>query len=222
MTEAITSMWPAPSANAQRVAMDSLRNAGGRGSVVVLDPSTGGLLVMASTPTFDPNEGLTDALDNPASPLLNRATQGLYPPGSTFKVVTATAALNGGKWSASSTFDDKGVYVADSRPIYNSGKTKFGLHNLTDALTFSINTTFAKIGPCTNRKARRPVPGSSSINSVPVMSLGMRSGVNCTRENVRAKAWDTVCTSNVFASPGTPTSTTCPPARSAATRSSTR
>lgn len=123
--------------------------AGRRGAVVAIEPRTGKVLALASSPAFDLNEVLTDFASirkKGGAPLLNRSTAGLYPPGSTFKVVTATAALNGGKWSASSTFDDKGVYVADSRPIFNSGKTKFGLHNLTDALTFSINTTFAKIG----------------------------------------------------------------------------
>ena len=75
-------------------------------------------------------------------------------------------------------------------------------------LISSASTMFANTGPGAKRNARLPVPGSSSINSVPVMSLGIRSGVNCTRENVRSRARETVCTSSVFASPGTPTSTT--------------
>ena len=88
-------------------------------------------------------------------------------------------------------------------------------------LISSASTMLPNTGPGANRNARLPVPGSSSINSVPVMSLGIRSGVNCTRVNVRSSARATVCTSNVLASPGTPMSTTCPPASSAATRSST-
>src|SRR5262249_13689799 len=78
-----------------------------------------------------------------------------------------------------------------------------------------------KIGPLANLKNRLPVVWSSSSSSVPVMSLGIRSGVNCTREKLRSSACDTVCTSSVFARPGTPTSSTWPPAKSAATRSST-
>ena len=62
----------------QEAAMDELERLGARGSVVVLDPSTGGLLVMASTPTYNPETGLAEALSAPNSPLLNRATQGLY------------------------------------------------------------------------------------------------------------------------------------------------
>lgn len=122
---------------------------GRRGAVAAIEPRTGKVLALASSPSFDLNQVLTDFAsirNTEGAPLLNRSTAGLYPPGSTFKVVTATAALNSGKWSASSTFDDKGVYVVDGKPIYNSGKTKFGLHTLTDALTFSINTTFAQIG----------------------------------------------------------------------------
>lgn len=122
---------------------------GRRGAVAAIEPRTGKVLALASSPGFDLNQVLTDFASirkTEGAPLLNRSTAGLYPPGSTFKVVTATAALNGGKWSSSSTFNDKGVYVVDGRPIYNAGKTKYGLHNLTDALTFSINTTFAQIG----------------------------------------------------------------------------
>lgn len=122
---------------------------GRRGAVVAIEPKTGKVLALASSPAFDLNEVSSDFASirtQDGAPLLNRSTGGLYPPGSTFKVVTATAALDNGKWSASSTFDDKGVYVVDGKPIYNSGKAKYGLHNLTDALTFSINTTFAQIG----------------------------------------------------------------------------
>ena len=95
---------------------------GRRGAVVAIEPKTGKVLALASSPAFDLNEVSSDFASirkQDGAPLLNRSTGGLYPPGSTFKVVTATAAL---------------------------GKAKYGLHNLTDALTFSINTTFAQIG----------------------------------------------------------------------------
>ncbi len=119
------------------------------GAVVAIEPRTGKVLALASSPAFDLNDVSQDFASirrQTGAPLLNRATGGLYPPGSTFKVVTVTAALGTGTWSAGSTFDDKGVYVVDGRPIYNAAKHRFGLHNLTDALTFSINTTFAQIG----------------------------------------------------------------------------
>ncbi len=133
-------------ANAQRVAMDSLRNAGGRGSVVVLDPSTGGLLVMASTPTFDPNQGLADALDNPASPLLNRATQGLYPPGSTFKVVTAASALDNNVVEPSTEFPGPACIETGGQQLCNFSNRAYGTHTFGYALVHSVNTTFARVG----------------------------------------------------------------------------
>ena len=71
-------------------------------------------------------------------------------------------------------------------------------------LISSARTTLAKTGPWTKRNARRPVVRSSSMISVPVMSLGIRSGVNWTRLNERFSASATVCTISVLASPGTP------------------
>src|SRR5207342_1814398 len=68
------------------------------------------------------------------------------------------------------------------------------------------------IGPGWNRKWRWPVPSSSSSNSVPRMSLGIRSGVNCTRRNCSASACPSERTNNVLPSPGTPSSRQCPPA----------
>ncbi|NBC48368.1 MAG: penicillin-binding protein 2 [Gammaproteobacteria bacterium] len=87
-------------ASLQRFAVDALSAApgGGSGAVLLLRPADGAVLVMASVPSFDPNRlqaGLFSARD-PATPLLNRATQGQYPPGSTFKVVMAAQALERG------------------------------------------------------------------------------------------------------------------------------
>ena len=75
--------------------------------------------------------------------------------------------------------------------------------------------TFAKIGPRTNRNTRRPVARSSSSTSVPVMSEGMRSGVNWMRPNESASTSDSVWMSSVFARPGTPTNRQWPRAKSA-------
>ena len=123
--------------------------AGSHGAVVAIDPRTGQVLALASSPAFDLNQVASDFATirkEDGAPLVNRATQGRYPPGSTFKVVTATAALDSGKWNPSSTFDDTGKYVVDGQTIRNDGGIKFGVHNFTDALTFSINTTFAQVG----------------------------------------------------------------------------
>lgn len=122
---------------------------GQRGAVVALDPATGGVLAMASSPTFEPQlvvgrPGYIGGVDDTA--LLNRAAQGLYPPGSTFKVVTATAALESGAYTPDTQFDDTGSFATPGGPIRNFGGSTFGRHTLATALTNSINTTFARIG----------------------------------------------------------------------------
>ncbi len=131
----------------QRVATQAL--GAQRGAVVALDPRTGGVLAMASSPTFDPSAINTDFASintQPGAPLLNRATGGTYPPGSTFKVVTATAALESDLFRATSRFDDTGSFSTPGGPIRNFGGRRFGEHTLRAALTNSINTTFARIG----------------------------------------------------------------------------
>lgn len=85
------------------------------GAVVVLDVNTGGALVSASYPTYDLNTFLsnyTTLSEDPAQPLFNRATMGVYNPGSTFKMVTSFAGMSSGKISAYSTVTDKGKYTA--------------------------------------------------------------------------------------------------------------
>ncbi len=133
-------------AAAQKVAMEQLTNLGVRGSVVVLDPSNGGILVMASTPTFDPNTGLEKALSDPGSPLLNRATQGLYPPGSTFKVVTAASALDAGVVTPDTKFPGPACIDSGGQKLCNYHDHAYGPHNFGYALIHSINTTFATVG----------------------------------------------------------------------------
>ena len=95
-------------ASAQQLATDQLEATGRPGAVVAIEPSTGAIRVMASTPGYDPNT-VPDDQDqlNKADPsvLTNRAIQSLYPPGSTFKVVTAAAALDSGAATPDTTFD---------------------------------------------------------------------------------------------------------------------
>lgn len=141
---------------AQRVAMAQLR--GKCGSAVALDPRTGALLVMASTPTYDPNlvESNFNAISHiqapcsPPSPLLNRATNGLFTPGSSFKVITAAAALDSGRYTINSSFDDKGYCVEYGKQVHNfadQGRAEiFGRVNFLQALQHSINAVFCDIG----------------------------------------------------------------------------
>ncbi|MCU0306301.1 MAG: penicillin-binding protein 2 [Thermoleophilia bacterium] len=133
-----------------RVQQQAVASLGGRpGAVVALDPRTGAVLAIASAPSFDLNDVAGDfesIVSQSDAPLLDRGTAGRYPPGSTFKVVTATAGLATGLYTPDSVFDDTGEYVVDGRAITNSGGAKYGEHTLTQALTKSINTTFAQIG----------------------------------------------------------------------------
>ena len=136
---------------AQRVAYEAL--GGNCGSVVVLEPPTGRVLVMASTPTYDPNlvernfAAIVDRRRGPCRPLVNRATQGLYAPGSTFKVVTASAALDSGRFELGSTFHDPGFCMEYGEPVNNYDTTRpFGTVNLLQAMQYSINSVFCNIG----------------------------------------------------------------------------
>ena len=120
-------VWLTVKPGAQRVAMQQLE--GKCGSVVALDPRTGKVLVMASRPTYNPNLVESDfarinnirAACRPAAPLLNRATDGLYTPGSTFKVVTSAAALDSGKYTIDSRFVDKGYCIEYGKQVQNFG-----------------------------------------------------------------------------------------------------
>jgi len=135
---------------AQREALAGL--AGHYGAVVALEPSTGRVLAMASSPAYNPNTVASNFTKLSAagrgSPLLNRATQGLYAPGSTFKVVTATAALESGRYTPATTIDGHGHCLDDvqGQPLCNAGSESAGVVTLTDALTYSYNTVFAQVG----------------------------------------------------------------------------
>jgi peptidoglycan glycosyltransferase len=94
---------------------------------------------MAGTPSFDPenpNRGST----------FNLATQGLFPPGSTFKTVTAAAALDSGRYQPGSLISGRNGKIISGTPLDNFGGENFGLITLTDALTHSVNTVFGEVG----------------------------------------------------------------------------
>src|SRR2546421_4901486 len=132
---------------AQRVAEQALGPR--KGAIVALDPSTGRVRVMLSYPQFDPNQipRQFKHLNRDANaPLFNRATQSGYPPGSTFKVVTAAAALDTGKYTPDSQISGKNNKVISGVPLQNFGGENFASISLTDGLTKSVNTVFGEIG----------------------------------------------------------------------------
>ncbi|HBG09267.1 MAG: peptidoglycan D,D-transpeptidase FtsI family protein [Limnochordia bacterium] len=124
------------------------------GALVVLNAETGAILALASTPGYDPNEfigGISaprwqELSSDPQRPMFNRALQGLYPPGSVFKVVTVAAAVNEGLYDPSSTFTDGGQLSVQGNIVRNYQGQVFGEHTLHEALVNSINTTIAQVG----------------------------------------------------------------------------
>jgi penicillin-binding protein A len=129
---------------AQKVALQAL--AGRRGAVVAMEPSTGRVRVMASVPSYNPNLITSPHGIGPGASTLNRTTQGRYPPGSTFKVVTATAAIDSGRYTPNSFISGKSPKIISGVPLSNFGGETFGMISLTDALTHSVNTVFGEIG----------------------------------------------------------------------------
>ncbi len=132
----------------QKAADDALGNR--KGSVVVLNPSTGEILAMVSKPSFDPNnlkDTWTTIVNDADRPLLNRAVSGLYPPGSTFKTITAASALENIKNVETRTFTDNGKLVFnDNESITNFDGEVNGNLSLKDAFVYSSNVVFGTLG----------------------------------------------------------------------------
>ncbi len=125
---------------AQRLAATQL---GGRtGSVVALDPRTGAVLAMYANPGYDNNHA---AKLPPGQSFFNNSTQAAWPPGSTFKVVTATAAIDSGKYTPNSVINGDSPKTISGVPLQNDGNQSFGNIDLTTALTNSVNTVFAQV-----------------------------------------------------------------------------
>jgi peptidoglycan glycosyltransferase len=136
--------------------------AGRRGAAALLDARTGAVLALASSPHIDPSRlGGTDAAgtadaqaywatvaDDPAAPLLPRATQGLLTPGSVFKVVTAAAALDSGAATPDSTYEDDGQFTIQGHTIDDPNRPDPNqtTWTLTQALGWSLNAVFAQVG----------------------------------------------------------------------------
>ena len=152
---------------AQKLAEDLLLQASPTegGAAVVLNPKTGGVLVMASVPGYDPNSTKSSRelsklnRDETRKPLVNRALQFGYAPGSTMKLVTLTAALDSGKYTPSSTINGDNDVKISGVPLTNDFSKSWGDISLETALTNSVNTAFAQVaedlGKVTMRKYMR-------------------------------------------------------------------
>ena len=118
---------------------------GQAGSVVALNPRTGAVLAMYSNPTYDDNHPSPDKECIAVGCLVNRAVSSAYPPGSTFKVVTATAAIDTGKYTPNSIVNGNSPVTVSGVPLSNDGNQSFGDITLTQALTHSVNTVWAPV-----------------------------------------------------------------------------
>ena len=134
----------------QRAAQDAI--AGNKGACVVLNPETGAVLALASSPTFDAadyDQLLSAAAEGNASDdgeLFNRATQALYAPGSTFKMVTLAAALQDKIATAETMYDSPGQMDIGNAPVTNVKKRDYGRITLEEAMWYSSNTVFGQVG----------------------------------------------------------------------------
>lgn len=160
--------------HAQEVAMSELE-AAGYGAVVAIEPSTGAVKVLASNPSYNPN-AIPDKLEqwNRAkikAPLLNRATQGQYPPGSTFKVVTAAAGLESGVITPETTIDAPGSLTVETKPLENDYGIDWGPISLDTALTNSVNTWFAQLGQKVGQDQLFSMMEKFGFNATPPIDL---------------------------------------------------
>ena len=121
-----------------------------KGALVAIEPSTGGILALVSTPTFDPNlfvDGIRtedwDLLNNsPDRPMLDRALNGAYPPGSTFKPFMALAALETGKRTPNQTISDPGFFTFGNHTFRDDKKGGHGLVDLYKSVVHSCDTYY--------------------------------------------------------------------------------
>ena len=137
----------------QEAAYEALK--GKEGTLVVLDVNSGAVLALASTPAFDPNifargiknEEWSDLIKDRLRPLNNRAIQGQYPPGSTFKIIMAIAALEEGVVNPDAHIQDPGFFPFGNRSFRDWKKGGHGAVNLHKAIVESCDTYFYQLGP---------------------------------------------------------------------------
>ncbi|WP_066902708.1 peptidoglycan D,D-transpeptidase FtsI family protein [Millisia brevis] len=167
----------------QQVAYDELTSRGYTGSVVAIEPSTGNILAMASTPSYDPNrlashdgaestQAWEELTNDPGNPLLNRATQATYPPGSTFKVVVTAAALAQGATPDDQLTAAPVITLPDTTTtLENYGGSSCGggaTASLRDAFARSCNTAFVELGIRTGADQLRQTAEAFGIDDQPM------------------------------------------------------
>ena len=165
-----------------------------KGAIVAIDPKTGGILAFVSKPAYNPNwfiDGIDlddwdDLSQNPNKPLLNRALQGTYPPGSTFKPFVALAALDLGFRTPNSTYYDKGYFVmpGSKHVFHDSFRGGHGMISFTQAIYYSSDTFFYKLG------FDMGIDNADKI--LPKFGFGQKTGIDLPKEAsglLPSKSW---------------------------------
>ncbi len=137
-------------AGLQQLAEQLLRKTGKSGAVVAMDPTTGGILALASAPDYDLDifngstnaKGWGEIITSPQRPLLNRAVQAVYPPGSIYKMILAMAALEENKFDPKKRIMDNGVFTYGNRRFLSNEGKGHGLVDMREAITVSSNVYF--------------------------------------------------------------------------------
>src|SRR5215216_1507480 len=171
--------------NVQRVAQQALAGGTGKGAFAVMNVQNGEVLALGSQPSFDPNvftrpitKKQLDALTSKdlGEPLLNRAIQAGYPTGSTFKLLTATAALESGHITPDTPLSDPGSLTVGGVTFENAGGVAHGVLSLRQALTVSSDVFFYQLGRDMNEK------GMPLQHWARKLGLGHRTGIDLPEE----------------------------------------
>ncbi len=131
----------------QKTAYELFR--GRRGALAAIDPNTGAVLALVSSPGFDPSQlskNWDSLVNNPDKPLINRATQGLYPPGSTFKIITLAAALTNNPEIEKKVYHTPGYVKVKGSIIRDYEGFEPGDYDIVKAFRRSSNSVFIQIG----------------------------------------------------------------------------
>ncbi|MGP0052996.1 MAG: penicillin-binding transpeptidase domain-containing protein [Solirubrobacteraceae bacterium] len=178
-------------------------NASPGGAFVALDPDNGQVYAMGSLPSYDPSlfagnnlsQSAYDQLINPnnGDPLLDRADQSAGPTGSTFKVITATAALQSGDWLVDDTFDDTGQFCfpGTSDCLHNAGHAANGVLDLVGAIRVSDDVFFYNLGARTNVDQPKGGPLQEWAH---LLGIGRKTGIDLPGEvagTLPTPAWRT-------------------------------
>ena len=151
----------------QKAAYDALGSQ--RGALIAMQPSTGKIIAMVSKPDFDPNtiaaEWDSITADNTNSVLLNRVTQGLYPPGSTFKIFTLLEYMKEHKNYKDYAYQCSGSMTEEGNVIHCFGNTVHGQEDLETSFAHSCNTSFSSMGLSLNLNKFRKTNESLLFNS---------------------------------------------------------